>query len=99
MAASAFGSAAEWLACAVAPALLVGLVTVGSGPVRSSAGTFIAICCTQVIATEVWLGAPAQLGARLTRLIAFPLACTVQSVGGIVGAASLLADSSGTGKN
>jgi hypothetical protein len=98
MAASAFGSAAEWLACAVTPALLVVLVAVGSEPVRSAAGTFIAICCTQVVVTEARLGAPAQLRARLTRLIAFPLACTVHGVGGIVGAASLLAGGSGTGK-
>jgi hypothetical protein len=98
MAVSAFGSAAEWLACAVVPALLVVLVTVGSGPVRSAAGACIAICCTQVVVTEVWLGAPAELSARLTRLIAFPVACTVHGVGGIVGVASLLAGGSGTGK-
>jgi hypothetical protein len=98
MAASAFGSATEWLACAVTPALLVVLVAVGSGPVRSAAGTFIAICCTPLIITEAWLGAPAHLRTRLTRLIAFPLACTVHGVGGIVGAASLLAGGSGTGK-
>jgi hypothetical protein len=98
MAASAFASAAEWLACAVTPALLLVLVAVGSGPVQSAAGAFIAICCTQVVVTEARLGAPAQLRARLTRLIAFPLACTVHGVGGIVGAASLLAGGSGAGK-
>jgi hypothetical protein len=98
MAASAFGSAGEWLACAVTPALLVVLVAAGSGPVRSAAGAFIAICCTQVVVTEARLGAPAQFRTRLTRLIAFPLACTVHGVGGIIGAASLLAGGSGTGK-
>jgi Glycosyl transferase family group 2 len=98
MAASAFGSAAEWLACAVTPALLAILVAVGSRPVRSAAGTCIAICCTQLVVTEVWLGAPARVCARLARVIAFPLACTVHGVGGIVGAARLIAGGSGTGK-
>jgi len=82
----------------VTPALLVVLVAVGSGPVRSAAIAFIAICCTQVVFTEARLGAPAQLRARLTRVIAFPLACTVHGVGGIVGVTSLLTGGSGTGK-
>jgi hypothetical protein len=98
MAASAFGSAAEWLACALTPALLVVLVAVGSEPVRSAAGTCIAICCTQLIITEAWLGSPARLRGHLARVIAFPLACTVHGVGGTVGAARLIAGGSGIGK-
>ncbi len=98
MAASAFGSAAEWLAWAVTPALLAVLVAVGSRPVRSAAGACIAICCTQLVVTETWLGAPAGLRVRLARVIASPLACTVHGVGGIVGAARLIAGGSGAGK-
>jgi hypothetical protein len=98
MAASAFGSAAEWAGCAIVPAFVLALAAGGRGPVRAAAGACTAVCSAQVILTEVWLGSPGRRRARLARLVAFPLACAVHGIGGIAGAARLLAGDSGTGK-
>jgi hypothetical protein len=98
MAASAFGSAAEWAGCAIVPALVLAMAAAGRGPVRAAAGACAAVCSAQVILTEAWLGSPGHLRARLARLTAFPLACTVHGIGGIAGAARLLAGGSGAGK-
>lgn len=98
MAASAFGSAAEWAGCAITPAFVLALLAGGKGPVRAAAAACAAACCTQVILTEAWLGSPDRLWARLARVTAFPVACTVHGIGGIAGAARLLAGGSGAGK-
>jgi Glycosyltransferase like family 2 len=98
MAASAAGSAAEWVGCAVVPALTCVLVAVGSGAVRTAAAGFAAVCAVQVVLAEIWLGAPGPFGIRMARVMAFPMACTVHGVGGISGAARLLAGGSGAGK-
>lgn len=44
MAASAFGSAAEWAGCAVVPALVCVLIAAGTPPVRVTAGCYAAVC-------------------------------------------------------
>jgi hypothetical protein len=98
MAASALGSAAEWIGCAVVPALTCILIAAGTGPVRAAAAGFAVACAAQVVLTEAWLGAPGQPRARLARVLAFPLACAVHGAGGITGAAWLLAGGTGAGK-
>jgi hypothetical protein len=98
MAASAFGSAAEWVGCAVVPPLTGVLIAVGSGSVRTAAACFAMVCAAQVVLVERWLGVPGRSGVRLGRVIAFPLACAVHGAGGIAGAARLLAGGSGAGK-
>lgn len=98
MAASAFGSAAEWVGCAVVPPLISVLIAFGDSAVRIAAACYTAVCAMQVILTETWLGAPGTLGDRLRRIGGFPLACMVHGAGGILGCAWLVAGKSGTGK-
>jgi hypothetical protein len=98
MAASAFGSAAEWAGCAIVPALVCVLITAGTPAVRITAGCYAAVCTAQVVLTEAWLGAPGPPGTRLARLAAFPLALGVHGTGGILGCARLLGGASGAGK-
>jgi cellulose synthase/poly-beta-1,6-N-acetylglucosamine synthase-like glycosyltransferase len=98
MAASAFGSAAEWLGCAVVPALVCVLIAVGTPAVRIAAACYAAVCVAQITLTEAWLGTAGPFGRRLTRTAAFPLAFAVHGVGGILGWAQLLAGGSGAGK-
>jgi hypothetical protein len=89
MAASALGSAAEWLGCAVVPALAVVLLITGPAPVRAATVAFTAICAAQLALTEALLGSPGPAWARLARVLAFPLACTLHGAGGIAGTARM----------
>lgn len=98
IAASAVGSAAEWIGCAIVPALLCLLIAAGTPPIRVTAGCYAAACAVQVVLTEAWLGAPGPPGARLARVAAFPLACGVHGAGGILGWMRLLSGASGAGK-
>jgi Glycosyl transferase family group 2 len=98
MAASACGSAAEWVGCAVVPALIVILIAAGSPVIRFAAACYAAVCLAQVVLAEALLGIPGPLDVRLIRVAAFPLACTVHGAGGVVGWARLLAGGSGAGK-
>jgi hypothetical protein len=98
MAASAFGSAAEWVGCAVVPALVCVVIAVGTPPVRAAAGCYAAVCAVQVVLTDAWLGAPGPPRARLARVVAFPLALAVHGAGGVLGWARLLGGASGAGK-
>jgi hypothetical protein len=98
MAASAFGSAAEWAGCAIAPALICVLIVAGSPAVRIAAACYATLCAVQAALTEAWLGTPGHPGARLARVTAFPLACAVHGAGGILGWVRLLAGGSGAGK-
>jgi hypothetical protein len=98
MAASAFGSAAEWVGCAVIPALICVLIAVGSPIVRITAASYAAICVVQIALTEAWLGRSGHPIARLARVAAFPLAFAVHGTGGILGWVRLLAGGSGAGK-
>jgi Glycosyltransferase like family 2 len=98
MAASACGSAGEWIGCAAVPALICVLIAAGKPPVRITAGCYAAVCAVQAVLTERWLGAPGQPGRRAARIAAFPLACTVHGVGGILGCIRLLGGASAAGK-
>jgi GT2 family glycosyltransferase len=98
MAASASGSAAEWIGCAIVPALICVLITVGAPPVRVAAGCYAAACAAQAVLTEARLGAPGPPGARIARVAAFPLACAAHGAGGILGWTRLLARAPGAGK-
>ncbi|HEV2374108.1 MAG TPA: glycosyltransferase family 2 protein [Streptosporangiaceae bacterium] len=98
MAASAFGSAAEWIGCAIVPALACVLLAVGDGPVRAATAFLVVVCGVQLVLTERWLGSPTRLSARVARLLAFPLACAVHGAGGIVDTGRLLAGGTGAGK-
>jgi len=98
LAASAAGSAIEWLGCALVPALALALLAAGPDPVKLAAAMFIAVCITQAVLTEIWLGSPRRPQRRAARILAFPLACTVHGTGGIVGLARLLRGGSGAGK-
>lgn len=98
MAASACGSAAEWIGCVIVPAAICTLIAVGSPAARVVAACYAAICAVQVALTEAWLGTPKRPAARLARAAAFPLACAVHGTGGVLGWARLLAGGSGAGK-
>jgi Glycosyl transferase family group 2 len=98
MAASACGSAVEWIGCVIVPALVCVLVVAGSPAVRVAAACYAAICIMQVGLTEAWLGTPERPAVRLARAAAFPLACAVHGVGGVLGWARLAAGGSGAGK-
>lgn len=98
MAASAFGSAAEWAGCAIVPALVCVLIVAGSPAVRIAAACYATVCAVQIALTEAWLGTPGHPGARLARVTAFPLACAVHGTGGILGWVRQLAGGSGAGK-
>lgn len=98
MAASAFGSAAEWAGCAIVPPLIAVLVALGGGSVRKMAACFGVVCAVQVVLAEASLGAPGRFGVRLTRVACFPLACVVHGAGGITGAVRLISGGSGAGK-
>jgi hypothetical protein len=98
IAASAFGSAAEWVGCGIVPALICVLIVAGGPAVRITAACYAAVCVAQIALTEAWLGTPGHPGARLARVTAFPLACAVHGAGGILGWVRLLAGGSGAGK-
>jgi hypothetical protein len=98
LAASAFGSATEWIGCAIVPALTIVLLVIGDPGVRIAAACYAVTCAIQVALTEAWLGTPTGPGARIARAAAFPLACTVHGAGGILGLARLLAGGTGAGK-
>lgn len=98
IAASAAGSAAEWLGCAVVPGLILALIAAGNRPARWTAAAYAAVCATQVTLTEIGLGSPAPVRWRVARVLAFPLACAVHGTGGIIGAARLLSRKTAAGK-
>lgn len=98
LAASAFGSAAEWMGCAIVPPLICVLIASGDPAVKIMAAAYAAACAAQVIVTEAWLGAPGPLADRLRRIGGFPLACMVHGAGGVLGWARLVAGGSGAGK-
>jgi hypothetical protein len=98
MAASALGSAAEWIGCAVVPPLACVLTATGSHRTRTAAALFVTVCAVQVVLVERWLGTPGRLVDRLSRVICFPLACAVHGAGGAAGAVRLITGRSGVGK-
>jgi cellulose synthase/poly-beta-1,6-N-acetylglucosamine synthase-like glycosyltransferase len=99
MAVSAIGSAGEWISCAVVPPVAIAAICAGrSRHVRTAAAAFVITCSVQAVLTEKFLGTQAPIRYRLTRVLAFPLACMVHGVGGMVGAAHLLIGGTGIGK-
>jgi hypothetical protein len=98
IAASAAGSAGEWLGCALIPALVLVLLAAGPDSVKLAAAVFTAVCATQAVLTEISLGSAQRPPRRAARILAFPVACTVHGTGGIIGLARLLRGGSGAGK-
>jgi hypothetical protein len=96
--ASAWGSALEWLGCAVVPPATVGLLVLGPAVLRIAAGVLTAVYLLQLVAIDRVFGAPASAGRRLLRLLACPVATILFGVGGFVGAVRLLRGGSGVGK-
>jgi hypothetical protein len=99
MAASAAGSAAEWIGCAIVPPLAAVALCARRAPaVRAAALALTVTCGIQVILTEMTLGDGAPLPSRVGRVAAFPVACMVHGAGGICGSMQLLTGGSGIGK-
>jgi hypothetical protein len=98
LAASALGSAGEWLACALVPPLTVAAIAVGDAALRALALALVAVYAAQLAVTEAAVGAPGPLARRLTRALACPLAAMVFGIGGFVGAVRLVGGASGIGK-
>ena len=97
-AASALGSAAEWLGCAVIPPLMLAAAWLAAWPLRGLPLAVIALYLAQVLLTEACLGAPARPGRRLARVLACPPATVFFGLGGFIGAAQLVRGGSGVGK-
>jgi hypothetical protein len=89
-AASALGSAIEWLACAVVPAFTFATMLLADGSIRTIALAITALYVAQLGVTEVAMGSRDRLGRRVVRIIACPVATTLFGIGGVVGAIRLL---------
>jgi hypothetical protein len=98
LAASALGSAAEWLSCAVVPVLTVAAIILAEGPLRRLAIAVAAVYLVQLLLVEAAVGARGPLGRRLARVAACPVATILFGFGGFVGAVRLLRGGSGIGK-
>lgn len=98
LAASALGSATEWLACAVLPAATVLAMAWATGALRVAAVAVTVLYVGQLAITEATVGAPDPVGRRLARIIACPVATTLFGIGGLVGAVHLLVGGTGVGK-
>lgn len=96
-AASALGSALEWLGCAIISPAAVAVLVFG-GAARPAVVVLVAVYAAQLVVTDQVLGASSTIGRRLTRLVACPAATILFGVGGLVGAARLLRGNSGIGK-
>lgn len=98
LAASALGSACEWLGCASVPPLLViaAWYTYPTGLVIAAA--VAAVYAAQLLATEKSLGGRDRLRRRAARLLACPLAAMLFGIGGLLGAIRLVSGGTGVGK-
>ncbi|MEV4201490.1 glycosyltransferase [Micromonospora globbae] len=97
-AASALGSAGEWLGCAVVVPAVLAALCLARGPLQLAAAAVTAIYLLQLAATDLTLGAPAPLRQRVIRVLACPLATVLFGIGGFIGAINLLRGGSGIGK-
>lgn len=97
-AASALGSAAEWLGCAVAPPTVLAWMCTATGPLQIAAFGVALTYLAQLIATDLTLGTPGTLRQRALRVMTCPLASVIFGVGGFIGAINLLKGDSGVGK-
>ena len=98
LAASALGSAAEWLACAVLPAFTVLAMAQATGALRVAAVAVTVLYVAQLAITEATVGAPDPVGRRLVRVVACPVATTLFGIGGLVGAVRLVGGGTGIGR-
>jgi Glycosyl transferase family group 2 len=98
MAASACGSAAEWLGCALVPAATALLVAVAAGPARFTAIAVAATYLGQLVMSDAVLGAPASWPRRTIRVLLCPVATTLFGIGGFAGMGRLMKGGSGVGK-
>jgi hypothetical protein len=98
LAASACGSAVEWLGCALVPAAVALLAVIGPLPIRVTAVAVAAAYLAQLAVTDAVLGAPARWWTRSARLVCCPVAATLFGIGGFVGMVRLLKGGSGVGK-
>jgi hypothetical protein len=98
LAASALGSAAEWIGCALVPPLLLAAAwhTYPLGALVAAA--IVAVYGTQLLLTETSLGRPDPLPRRAARVLACPIETILHGIGGILGAARLATGGTGAGK-
>lgn len=97
MAASAFGSALEWLGCAVVPVVTL-LLAVTPGPARWAAIAVVVSYSVQLLITDMTLCTPAPWPCRIARMLLCPVAMTLFGAGGFAGMVTLLTGGSGVGK-
>lgn len=97
IAASAWLSAAEWLLCAVVPALVVGTLFAHSAASCIAAMVCLTVCAQGVV-TEAALGSQDCGLRRCLRIVLLPAACTMHGLGGWLGLAALLAGRPMVGK-
>ena len=98
LAASALGSATEWIGCAVVPAAVAAACLSRRGAIRRCGLAITAVYGAQLVIVERAMGTPAHQGRRIARVLACPVASTVFGLGGIEGAFRLAAGSGGLGK-
>ncbi|MDQ3342993.1 MAG: hypothetical protein M3524_05410, partial [Actinomycetota bacterium] len=95
---SALASSLEWLLCAAVPASTAAAVLRGRGTTRVAGAGVTALYFAQACLADLVLGSPASAVSRTTRIALSPLSVTVFGIGGIGGAARLLAGRTPTGK-
>lgn len=95
---SAFGSALEWLGCALIPPSTVMILLFADGLLRTALGALVVIYAAQLLLTDRALGSPVAVPTRLVRILACPVASTLFGLGGFLGAGRLLRGGSGIGK-
>ena len=98
MAASALGSALEWLGCAIVPAAIVALLVFGRGPARWTAVAVVAAYGAQLVITDFALGSALPWPRRVSRVALCPIATTLFGIGGFTGVVRLWKGGSGVGK-
>ncbi|MEW2477319.1 glycosyltransferase family 2 protein [Micromonospora gifhornensis] len=97
-AASALGSAGEWLGCAITAPAILATLCLAPGPLQLVAAAVTVIYLAQLVATDRTLGTPANLRRRVIRVLTCPLATVLFGIGGLIGATNLVKGGSGIGK-
>jgi hypothetical protein len=98
LAASALGSATEWIGCALVPPLLLvaAWYTYPLGLVLAVA--VAAVYGAQLLLTETCLGGRDLLPRRIARVLTCPIETILHGIGGILGAINLAKGGTGIGK-
>jgi hypothetical protein len=98
LAASALGSAAEWIGCALVPPLLLVAAwytyPLGLGLAVAVVGVYAA----QLLLTETCLGGRDRLPRRIVRVLTCPIETLLHGIGRILGAINLTRGGTGIGK-